>query len=106
MTNIGSTGYRFGLDGNDPAASGANIRAWWNEAFLRLPLAVAEETLRFTARRLQAQAEYLSRMHHCANIPEFMEAQSQFMRKATDDYGVETGRIIEEVRAAVAQKAA
>jgi hypothetical protein len=106
MTDISSTRYRFGVDGDDPARSGANIRAWWNDAFLRLPLAVAGETLRFTARRLQAQADYLSRVNHCANIPEFMEAQSQFMRKATDDYGVETGRLIEEVRAAVAQKAA
>lgn len=103
MTNVSSTGPIFGGNAADAASA---ITAWWNSAFMRLPLTVAGETLRFTARRLQAQADYISRVNHCANVPEFMEAQSQFMRKCTDDYGVETGKMIEEVRAAITQQAA
>lgn len=106
MTNVSSAGYSAGANSNDPANPAGTFTAWWNDAFLRLPLTVAGETLRFTARRLQAQADYLSHVNHCANVPEFMEAQSQFMRKATDDYGVETGRLMEEVRAAVTRNAA
>lgn len=75
-------------------------------SFLHLPLTVASETLRFTARRLEAQADHLNMINRCSSVPEIMEAYSQFMRKATDDYGVETGRIMEEVRATIASKAA
>jgi hypothetical protein len=105
MTNVSSTKFGDAANWNDPMKA-ATITSWWTGAFLRLPLTVAGETLRFTARRLQAQADYLTRVNHCSNVPEFMEAQSQFMRNATDDYGVETGRLMEEVRAAVTQKAA
>jgi len=106
MTNVSSTGYGAGANANDPTNPASTFTTWWNATFLRLPLTVAGETLRFTANRLQAQADYLTRVNHCANVPEFMEAQSQFMRKATDDYGVETGRLMEEVRAAITRKAA
>ncbi|WP_156898270.1 hypothetical protein [Methylocapsa acidiphila] len=106
MTNASSTEHGLGFARMEPPLPAASLTAWWNDAFLRLPLAVAGETLRFTARRLLAQADYLSRVNHCANVPEFMEAQSQFMRTATDDYGVETGRIMEEVRAACTKQAA
>jgi len=106
MTNTNWSGRGAGANINDPANPAANFTAWWSDAFLRLPLAVAQESLRFTALRLQAQADYLSRVNRCANVPEFMEAQSQFVRKATDDYGVETGKLVEEIRAAATPKAA
>jgi hypothetical protein len=82
------------------------LAALWSASLLHLPLTVATESLRFTARRLEAQADHIAMLNGCTNVPEFMEVQSQFMRKATDDYGVETGRIMEEVRAAMANKAA
>ncbi len=106
MTNISSNRHDVGANINNLPNPAAHFTAGWNDAYLRLVLAVAGESLRFTARRLQAQADFLSRLNHCANVPEFMEAQSQFVHKATDDYGVETGRIIEEIRAAAAPKAA
>jgi len=86
--------------------SGLALAALWSASVLHLPLTVASETLRFTARRLQAQADHLATVNRCANVPEFMEAQTQFIRKASDDYGVETGRIMQEVRAVIESKAA
>lgn len=78
----------------------------WRAPFFHLPLVVTVESLHFMARRLDAQAEYLNALNHCTNMPEFVGAQSQFLRKATDDYGVETGRVMEEVRSAISRKAA
>jgi hypothetical protein len=78
----------------------------WKAAFFDLPLAVLSQAMRFTAHRLEAQVDFLTTVNKCKTMPEIVEAQSQFIQKATGDLSVETGRFLEEVRAKMANQAA
>jgi hypothetical protein len=77
----------------------------WKSAFLDIPLTLMSETLRFVGTRLQAQGEYLATLTSCRSVPEVVETQSEFVRKAVDDYGAETGRIMEDLRANISKAA-
>ena len=76
----------------------APMQAFWRVTLFDVPLNVASETLRFLGRRMQAQGEHLASLNSCRSVPEFIEAQSQFVRGAMDAYGQETSKIMEDVR--------
>jgi hypothetical protein len=72
----------------------------WRSAVVDFPATIAADTLKFTARRLQSQSEYLTSIHHCASFPEMLNLNAEFMRQAVDDYGAEAERL----RAALLKK--
>ena len=74
------------------------LQQMWKSTFLDLPLALMSESLRFAGSRLQAQGDYLSTLLSCRSVPEVVETQSEFVRKAVDEYGAEAGRIMEDLR--------
>ena len=62
--------------------------------FLRMPalgapVAAWAELLRFTAHRLEAQADFLQRLCRCADLPEAIRQQSAFIDTAMSDYASE-----------------
>jgi hypothetical protein len=93
----------------DPTESGVKFNApfalLWKSTFLDIPLTLMSESLRFAGTRLQAQGEYLATLISCRSVPEIVETQSEFVRKAVDDYGAETGRIMEDLRTNISKAA-
>lgn len=79
------------------------FQAAWRNAFFDLPLAVYSEAVRFAGQRLQAQGEFLASLRSCRTVPEVIEAQSRFVRTAVDEYGAETSKIMEDVRATMSK---
>jgi hypothetical protein len=77
----------------------------WKSTFLDIPLTLMSESLRFAGTRMQAQGEYLATLISCRSVPEVVETQSEFVRKAVDDYGAESGKIMEDLRANVSKAA-
>jgi hypothetical protein len=75
------------------------MQLMWKSTFLEVPLTVMSESLRFVGRRLEAQSQYFATLNRCHSIPEFIETQSEFSRKAFSDYGAEAGRIMDSLRA-------
>jgi hypothetical protein len=51
------------------------------------------DTLKFAARRLQSQGDYLASVPHCASVPEMLNLNAQFMRQAVDEYRAEAERL-------------
>ena len=82
------------------------FQTFWRSAFFEIPMTVTSELMRFTAHRLEAQADYLKTFNRCASVPEIIDAQSHFVQKAADDYGVEMSRLMEDVRQTTLNKAA
>lgn len=76
----------------------APLLAAWQKACFDLPLAVLAETLRFAGQRLQAHGDFLANLRSCRSVPDIVDAQSEFMRAAADDYGTQTGEIIDDIR--------
>ncbi len=76
----------------------APFQAAWQRAWFELPFAMFAEVLRFTARRLQAQSDFIAGLETCHTVPEVIDAQSHFVRTAVGDYGSETSKIINDMR--------
>lgn len=51
------------------------------------------DSLRFAGARRQAQGKYLAALANSHTVPEVVEAQSEFTRRAVADYGSQVGRI-------------
>jgi hypothetical protein len=79
----------------------APLQAAWRKVYFDLPLTMVSEVMRFAGQRLQAQGEFLANLKTCHTVPDLMEVQSDFMRTAVDDYGVETSRLMNDVRSSV-----
>lgn len=79
----------------------APLRTAWHKMYFDLPLAMMSEAMRFAGQRLQAQGELFSGLRACRSVPDMIETQSTFVRTAVNDYGVETGKIANDVRSAV-----
>jgi hypothetical protein len=54
--------------------------------FFDLPMAMANEALRFAAHRLEEQAKLASAASSCKTPFELVEAQSAFVRSTVNDY--------------------
>ncbi len=83
------------------AALPDHIAAHWHGLAI-LPLAVAVESLRFAGRRMMAHAHYLSDMANCHTLTEAAEAQSSFAQETLNDYRMEAGTMMSEIRTALA----
>jgi hypothetical protein len=83
----------------------APLQAAWQRIFLELPFSIATESLRFAARRLQAQSDFIAGLETCHTVPEVIDTQSRFVRAAVGDYGTETSKIISDVRDRVSKAA-
>jgi hypothetical protein len=83
----------------------APFQAAWQRLFLELPFAILAETLRFAARRLQAQSDFIAGLETCHTVPEVIDAQSRFVRTAVGDYGSETSKIISDMGKSVSEAA-
>lgn len=77
------------------------FQAMWGKSWFDLPLLVFSESLRFWGQRLQAQGEFLGSLRSCRTVPDVMEAQSKFARTVVNDYGAETNKIMDDIRASV-----
>lgn len=76
------------------------FQAAWKHAF-ELPLALTSEALRFAALRFQAQSDFFASLEGCHTVSDVLEAQSQFVRNAVDDYGTETSKVMSDMRKSV-----
>jgi hypothetical protein len=81
------------------------FQTMWKSAFLEVPITVLSDSLRFAGARLQAQGDYFSSLLNCRSVPEIVETQSEFVRKSVDEYGAETSRIMEDLRANISKAA-
>jgi hypothetical protein len=83
--------------------SGANfnlpLQLMWKTTFLEVPLTLMSDSLRFAGQRLAAQSHFFATLNRCSSVPEFIESQSEFTRKAIADYGTQTSRIMDGLRA-------
>jgi len=71
--------------------------AIWKKAFFDLPIALLSQSLRVSARRLEAELEYLDTVTYCKTMPEMVEAHSHLIQKTTSDIGQETSRFLQEM---------
>ncbi len=90
---------------DDVLKAAVPFQAAWRKAFFDLPLGLFSETIRFAGQRLQAQGDFIASLRTCRTIPEVMDAQSRFVRETVDEYGAETGKIMEDVRATMSKAA-
>jgi len=73
----------------------------WKSAVVDLPAAIAIDTLKFTAQRMQSQVDYLASVRHYGTVPEVVNVNKMFIRQAVNDYGAEAIRLVDDVRAAL-----
>jgi hypothetical protein len=77
-------------------SAAAPLQEVWRQTWIDWPVALASESLRFAAHRLRAHSDFYGKMHSCASVPEFIEAQSKFVRSAFDDYGTEATKVMKD----------
>ncbi len=83
----------------------APFQVAWQTTWFELPFAMMAEVLRFTARRLQAQSDFIAGLETCHSFPEVVDAQSRFMRSAVGDYGSQTSKIINDMNKNISKAA-
>ena len=79
----------------------AGMQSALNRVCFELPATAFSEATRFASQRLQAQSEFFAALKSCHSMPDFFELQSRFVRKAIDDYGSETSKVMENLRSAM-----
>ena len=84
---------------------GAGLNAWHTVA-VGLPLRLAAETMRFTGRRLQAQADHFAGLARCGTLKDAGELQTAFVTKSVSDYRAEATTLTQNVHEAAFPKAA
>jgi hypothetical protein len=65
----------------------------WRNGVVDFPATIAANALKFKARRLQSQGDYLASVRNCASVPEVLDLNAQFMRQAVDEYRAEAERL-------------
>ena len=75
---------------------------WWRTTLLDVPSNLTSEVMWFTARRCEAQADYFNELNHCRTIPDLLNKQTAFIRKAMDDWSAEPGRVLACLRSETA----
>lgn len=103
------SGHTPHLHDHDPkdvaVAMGAGLATWRTFA-VDLPLRLAAETMRFTGRRLQAQADHLVELARCGSLNEAVELQTAFVTKGLTDYRQEATTLSRDVTESAFAKAA
>jgi hypothetical protein len=82
---------------NKILAATAPFQDVWRQTWIEWPVAMASESLRFAAHRLRAHSNYFGKLQTCGSVPDFIEAHSDFVRGAFDDYGAEASKVIKDV---------
>jgi hypothetical protein len=77
-------------------AATAPLHEVWRQTWIEWPVAMASESLRFAAHRLRAHSDFYGKIQSCGSVPEFIEAQSKFVRSAFDDYGTEATKVMKD----------
>lgn len=90
---------------DDFVKAAAPFQAAWQSTWFELPLATIAEILAFTARRFQAQSDFIAGLERCHSVPEVIDAQARFVRNAVGDYGSETTKIMSDMRKNVSKAA-
>ncbi|MHB2210831.1 phasin family protein [Methylobacterium sp. CM6257] len=90
---------------NPAEAFGVGLNAWHSLA-IGLPLRIAAETIRFTGRRLQAQADHLAALARCGSLKDAVELQTTFLTESVSDYRAEATTLSQDVNAAAFPRAA
>ncbi|MBX9933505.1 MAG: phasin family protein [Methylobacterium sp.] len=67
-------------------AAGLNA---WHTVMLDFPLRLAAETMRFTSRRLKAQADHLAALVQCRSFKDAVGLQTTFVVEGASDYRAE-----------------
>jgi len=80
--------------------------AMWRGLAVDLPLRVAAEAMRFTSRRLQAQADHLAAMARCGSLKAVVELHATFLSEGVADYQAEATTLSRDVADAAFAKAA
>lgn len=78
----------------------------WRTLAIDLPLRLSAETLRFTGRRLQAQADHLAALAGCASFKDAVELQAAFLTEGVSDYRKEATTLAHDVTEVAFAKAA
>ncbi|WP_191062048.1 phasin family protein [Geminicoccus harenae] len=76
------------------------LLTWWH-AWLRLPLTLSAESLRFASRRCAAHADNVAALARCASVREAAELQSAFTQRMLTDYRDEAELLMREASEAV-----
>lgn len=64
----------------------------------RFCASLGEEVLTFTARRLQAQADYVGKLAACSNPSELLACNTDFLQKSTANWVEEGQRVFDKLR--------
>ena len=70
------------------------------------PVAAWAELLRFTAHRLEAQADFWQRLCRCSDLSDAIKQQSVFMDTAVSDYASEAATIATKAQGSLTAAAA
>jgi predicted solute-binding protein len=73
---------------------------WWCSMMV-LPLSMGVEAMRFTSRRLSAQADSLATIAQCRSLSDAASAQSRFAERMVADYRDEAQTVAREVQEAM-----
>jgi hypothetical protein len=90
-------------DSTAPLAASLTV---WHALVIDLPLRLAAEAMRFTGRRLQAQAEHLTALARCGSLEDAVTLQTTFVTKGVSDYRSEASSLSHEVAQTAFAKAA
>ncbi|MET0367667.1 MAG: phasin family protein [Methylobacterium sp.] len=95
--NSGQTTHPHAQSSIDPVETfGKGLNAWHTVIF-GLPLRLAAETVRFTGRRLQAQADHLAALAQCGSLKDAVSLQTAFVTKGVSDYRDEAATLSQNV---------
>ncbi|WP_051329323.1 hypothetical protein [Geminicoccus roseus] len=92
-------------DGDSRAQDGlaemqSQMVGWWC-SMMALPLSMSVEAMRFTSRRLSAQADSLAKLAQCRTFSDAATAQSRFAERMVADYRDEAQTVAREVQEAM-----
>jgi len=89
------------MDEGTSFMDGSNqLLTWWH-AWLRLPLTLSAESLRFASRRCTAHADNMAALATCTSVREAAELQSAFTQRMLADYRDEAELLMREASEAV-----
>ncbi len=63
-----------------------------------MTLAFANEVMDFTARRMKAQAEFVSRLGRCTDAADLLDAQWRFVTDTAQDYATEMSTLTKVIQ--------
>lgn len=82
---------------SDPAEAIATGLGTWRALTIDLPLRLASESMRFTSRRLQAQADHLAALAGCGSLEGAFALNAEFLSKGVSDYKNEANTLSHDV---------